>query len=77
MVRSPHPSDVIEAALAHLIGNATTRACQRGTMLDKRRVLMDDWATYLAPTPAVGTERVPATADVIPFAPRERSRSAA
>ena len=72
-----HPSDVIEAALAHLIGNATTRAYQRGTMLDKRRVIMDDWAAYLAPTPAAGAEPVPATADVIPFAPRERTRSVA
>jgi len=46
-------------------------------MLDKRRVLMDDWAAYLAPTPAARSEPVAATADVIPFAPRERTRSAA
>jgi integrase len=42
-----HSTDVCEAALAHLIGNATMRSYQRGTMLEKRRTLMDDWAVYL------------------------------
>lgn len=48
-----HPEDVCEAALAHLIGNATTRAYLRTKMLDKRRPLMNDWAAFLALPPTV------------------------
>lgn len=58
-----HPADVCEAALAHLIGNATTRSYQRGTMLDKRRALMNDWAAYVAPTLAEAAEPVAADSD--------------
>jgi integrase len=38
---------LIEQALAHSIGNATTRAYLRSDNLDKRRDLMSQWATYL------------------------------
>jgi integrase len=48
------PVDVIEAALAHAIGNATTRAYQRGDLFTKRRALMDAWASYLAPVASAG-----------------------
>lgn len=41
-----HPRDVIEAALAHTIGNATEAAYRRKDALAKRRVLMQDWANY-------------------------------
>ena len=60
------PRDVIEAALAHAVGGKVQRAYQRGTMLDKRREVMDAWARHLAPLPA----------DVTRLQPR-RSRSAA
>ena len=63
-----YSSDVCEAALAHLIGNATTRSYQRGTMLDKRRALMNDWATYLFPSHADAVELVSETTTVVPFA---------
>ncbi len=46
------PVDVIEAALAHAIGNATQRAYQRGDLLAKRRDLMNAWAAYLTSTAA-------------------------
>jgi len=68
-----HPADVCEAALAHLIGNATTRSYQRGTMLDKRRALMEDWAAYLAPTPAAAVEPMAVSGDVIAFRGRNRA----
>ena len=42
-------SDVCEAALAHAVGNKVQRAYQRGTMLERRREVMDAWAAYLAP----------------------------
>jgi integrase len=49
------PREFAEAALAHIVGNATERAYQRGDLFERRRVLMDAWAAYCgsAPTPAV------------------------
>lgn len=41
-----HPGDVAEAALAHMIANKTEAAYRRGNLLEKRRRLMEDWATY-------------------------------
>jgi integrase len=39
-------SDLAEAALAHVVGDKTVAAYQRGTMLEKRRVLMSAWGSY-------------------------------
>ena len=41
-----YPGDVVEMALAHAIKSDTEAAYRRGDMLDKRRVLMDDWAKF-------------------------------
>jgi integrase len=41
------PSEVIEMALAHTIGNQVEAAYRRGDLLDKRRELMQAWAGYL------------------------------
>jgi integrase len=38
--------DVAEMALAHTIKDKTEAAYRRGSMLDKRRILMDGWADY-------------------------------
>lgn len=38
--------EVAEMALAHTIGNKVERAYRRGDLFDKRKRLMDDWATY-------------------------------
>jgi len=38
--------DVAEMALAHVIANKTEAAYRRGDLFDKRRELMDAWATY-------------------------------
>jgi hypothetical protein len=35
-----------EAALAHVIGDATERAYRRGDALERRRQLMEAWETY-------------------------------
>lgn len=40
--------EVIEAALAHTIQNKAERAYRRGTAIERRRELMNDWAEYLA-----------------------------
>ena len=43
-----HPGEVAEMALAHMIEDETEAAYRRGTLLAKRRRLMEDWAAYLA-----------------------------
>jgi integrase len=42
------PSDLAEAALAHIKGDKVEAAYRRGTMFEKRRELMDAWASYCA-----------------------------
>ncbi len=41
-----YPGEVAEAALAHVNGDKTEAAYLRGDMMDKRRRLMADWATF-------------------------------
>jgi integrase len=42
-----HPRELIEQALAHTVQNKAERAYRRGTAIDRRRKIMDDWAEYL------------------------------
>jgi len=37
---------VVEAALAHTVGDKTQQAYQRGDLFDKRRALMEEWAEF-------------------------------
>ena len=39
-----YPSEAVEMALAHAVGNKTEAAYRRGDMFEKRRQLMADWA---------------------------------
>lgn len=41
------PREVAEMALAHTVGNAVEAAYRRGDLFEKRRLMMQDWATYL------------------------------
>jgi predicted P-loop ATPase/GTPase len=41
------PREVCEFALAHVIKDKAEAAYQRSDLFDKRRKLMDMWATYL------------------------------
>ena len=43
-----HPREVIEAALAHGVRNRVEAAYAGSDLFERRRVLMDDWAHYLA-----------------------------
>ena len=43
-----HPREVIEAALAHVVQNKVEAAYRRSDLFERRRLLMDDWAAYLA-----------------------------
>jgi integrase len=45
---STFPREIAEAALAHVVGDATERAYRRGDALEKRRKLMDAWAAFVA-----------------------------
>ncbi len=45
--RTNHPRAVIEAALAHVVRNQTEASYARSDLLEKRRPLMDQWATYV------------------------------
>ena len=46
--RTDHPREVIEAALAHVVPNKVEAAYARSDLFERRRLLMDDWADYLA-----------------------------
>ena len=43
-----HPREVVEAALAHAVRNKVEAAYARSDLFERRRVLMDNWAAYLA-----------------------------
>jgi hypothetical protein len=45
------PQEVREQALAHAIPNKVEAAYRRGALLEKRRQLMADWATFCAASP--------------------------
>ena len=45
--RTNHPRELIEAALAHVVGNKVEAAYARSDLFERRRRLMDEWATYL------------------------------
>lgn len=46
--RTNHPREVAEAALAHAIGDKVEAAYRRGDAFEKRRVMMQAWADFLA-----------------------------
>lgn len=49
---STFPRELAEAALAHVVGDATERAYRRGDALEKRRKMMDAWARFCEPKTA-------------------------
>lgn len=46
--RTHYPRDVAEMALAHAIGDKVEAAYRRGDLYEKRRLMMADWAAFLA-----------------------------
>jgi integrase len=52
------PNHIAEMALAHTIGDRVEASYRRGDLLEKRKRLMDDWATFCARQP---------TAKVVPL----------
>lgn len=45
--RSDYSSDMTEIALAHSVGNKVEQAYRRGNMMEKRRLMMKDWAQFV------------------------------
>ena len=45
--QTDHPREVIEAALAHVVQNKVEAAYARSDLFERRRRLMDEWASYL------------------------------
>ena len=43
-----HPREVVEVAPAHVVRNKVEAAYARSDLFERRRILMDDWARYLA-----------------------------
>jgi integrase len=56
--RTNFPRELIEAALAHVIGDQAEQAYARGDMMDRRRELMEHWARYIDRS-SVGGDVVP------------------
>ena len=61
-----HPREIVEAALAHTIQDKAEKAYRRGTAVERRRALMQEWADYLsvpgAAQPAIGATAAGSTA---------------
>lgn len=57
--RTGYAHEVCEMALAHVIGNKSEAAYRRGDLFEKRRRLMDDWASYCAGGGAAGANVMP------------------
>jgi integrase len=57
---SNFPREVVETALAHVIGDKAEQAYRRSDALEKRRKLMDQWAAYCS---------APKTGNVVAFRP--------
>ena len=53
-----HPREVVEAALAHVVGNKVEAAYARPDLFERRRRLMDDWKPAF-PASARGCRRPP------------------
>jgi integrase len=56
--RTNFTSEVAEMALAHAVGDKVEAAYRRGDLLDKRRRLMDEWASYCTSPPIDNTDNV-------------------
>ena len=63
--RTSYPRELIEAALAHAVGDAAEQAYWRGDMLVKRRQLMDAWSDYCDRPAACTGDVVPMRKEVL------------
>ena len=52
--RTSFPRELAEHALAHAIGDLSERAYRREAAVERRRPLMEAWASYLCGSPKSG-----------------------
>jgi integrase len=57
--RTSFQNEVVEAALAHVTGSKVEQAYQRGDLFEKRRRLMQQWATFCTTEPVERDKIVP------------------
>ena len=50
--RTNYSRDVAEMALAHAIGDKVEAAYRRGDLFERRKLMMEDWATFVLTTPS-------------------------
>jgi integrase len=50
--RTHYPRDVAEMALAHAIGDQVEAAYRRGDLFERRKLMMEEWATFVTATPS-------------------------
>jgi integrase len=55
---SNFPREITETALAHVIGDKAEQAYRRSDALEKRRKLMEAWASYCEPKPATNVVQI-------------------
>ena len=61
--RTNYPRDAAEMALAHAIGDKVEAAYRRGDLFEKRRLMMQDWAKFIAkPEPSAEVVPMPSKA---------------
>jgi integrase len=58
-----YPRDVAEMALAHSIGDRVEAAYRRGDLFERRKLMMEDWATFVRTIPST---------KVVPISSRRR-----
>lgn len=56
--RTNYASEVAEMALAHTVADKVEAAYRRGDLFERRRRLMDDWATYCSTLGAAASEKI-------------------
>jgi hypothetical protein len=49
--RRSFQNEIVEAALAHIVGDKVEQAYRRGDMFENRRRLMQQWATFCTAAP--------------------------
>ena len=54
--RTSFQNEIAEAALAHVIGDKVEQAYRRGDLFEKRRRLMQQWATFCASAPVLKSQ---------------------
>lgn len=74
---SNFPRELIETALAHVIGDKAEQAYRRSDALEKRRLLMDEWAAFCAAQEIAKVQYTPTFENNAGMAPMPKHRGVA